>query len=86
MAGKFNLETLKYLRGNIIEDLIEMRIPSEFNPPLKNATKRMDDEGAKKKETIFYKVTSNLIKFSRYMVKYITSYEKVFKYATKKVK
>ena len=63
-----------------------MRIPSEFNPPLKNATKRMDDEDSKKKETIFYKVTSNLIKFSRYMVKYITSYEKVFKYATKKVK
>ena len=71
---------------NLIKDLIEMRISSEFNPPLKNATKRMDDEDTKKKETIFYKVTSNLIKFSRYMVKYITSYEKVFKYATKEVK
>ena len=63
-----------------------MRIPSDINPSLKNATKRMDDEDSKKKETIFYKVTSNLIKFSRYMVKYITSYKKVFKYATKKVK
>mgnify|MGYP001347176562 CR=1 FL=1 len=64
----------------------QIEIPSDINPPLKNATKRMDDEDTKKKETIFYKVTSNLIKFSRYMVKYITSYEKVFKYATKKVK
>ena len=62
-----------------------MKIPSDINPTLKNATNRMDDDGTKKKETIFYKVTSNLIKFSRYMVKYITSYEKVFKYATKNV-
>ena len=67
-------------------ELDQIKIPSDINPPLKNATKRMDDEDTKKKETIFYKVTSNLIKFSRYMVKYITSYEKVFKYATKEVK
>ena len=67
-------------------ELDQIKLPSDINPPLKNATKRMDDEDTKKKETIFYKVTSNLIKFSRYMVKYITSYEKVFKYATKEVK
>ena len=67
-------------------ELDQIKTPSDINPPLKNATKRMDDEDTKKKETIFYKVTSNLIKFSRYMVKYITSYEKVFKYATKEVK
>ena len=45
------------------------------------AAERMDGS----EESLFSKVTSNLIKFSRYLVKYITSFEKVLKSANKNV-
>ena len=45
------------------------------------AAERMDGS----EESLFSKVTSNLVKFSRYLVKYITSFEKVLKFANKEV-